>query len=161
MVSGAWGAGKTHFWKNEIEEELSRKLKEKEKACVYVSLYGKDNLDSLKKEVFLNAFSTNKLISKEVSTFGFDALSSIKDSDLVIGKTLEAFRGLNNYRKQATGSNRLKDGGLICFDDFERKSKNIDLNDLFGFISQLSIELNCKVVIILNSEVFLLRTNCL
>ncbi len=48
----------------------------------------------------------------------------------------------------------LVDGGIICFDDFERKSKKIDLNDLFGFITQLSIDMNCKVVIILNSDVF-------
>ncbi len=48
----------------------------------------------------------------------------------------------------------LIDGGIICFDDFERKSKKIDLNDLFGFITQLSIDMNCKVVIILNSDVF-------
>ncbi len=48
----------------------------------------------------------------------------------------------------------LVDGGIVCFDDFERKSKKIDLNDLFGFITQLSIDMNCKVVIILNSDVF-------
>ena len=27
MLSGAWGAGKTHFWQNEIEPILSEKLK--------------------------------------------------------------------------------------------------------------------------------------
>ncbi len=27
MLSGAWGAGKTHFWQNEIEPLLSDKLK--------------------------------------------------------------------------------------------------------------------------------------
>ncbi len=43
---------------------------------------------------------------------------------------------------------------IVCFDDFERKSEKIDLNDLFGFITQLSIDMNCKVVIILNSDVF-------
>jgi tRNA A37 threonylcarbamoyladenosine biosynthesis protein TsaE len=41
MISGAWGAGKTHFWQEEIEPELSEKLKDNNKACVYVSLYGK------------------------------------------------------------------------------------------------------------------------
>lgn len=37
---------------------------------------------------------------------------------------------------------------------FERKSKDIDLNDLFGFITHLTIEFDCKVVIILNDDVF-------
>ena len=153
MLSGAWGAGKTHFWQEEIEPTLKTKL-HKDKACVYVSLYGKDNLDSLKQEVLIKAFSDNQLLSDEVSTFGVDALSSIKDGDFLVGKLIKSGVDYNNSRKSKKGKNKIKDGGVICFDDFERKSKEIDLNDLFGFISQLSIEMNCKVVIILNSDVF-------
>ncbi|MFT7879362.1 MAG: hypothetical protein ABXS91_03120 [Sulfurimonas sp.] len=154
MLSGAWGAGKTHFWQNEIEPTLSGKLQEDDKSCTYISLYGKDSLNALKQEVFIKASSESSSLSKEVATFGFEALSSIEESDLAIGKVLSAAKGLNNYRKSTKGIKRLKDGGIICFDDFERKSKEIDLNDLFGFISQLSIEYQCKVVIILNSDVF-------
>jgi len=174
MLSGAWGAGKTHFWREEIEREQKKVLKDnkevdkytkeeyeqglhyqlKNKACVYVSLYGKDSLDTLKKEIYIKASSEKELLSEEVSTFGFDAISSIKDSDLKIGKALKAGAGLYNKYKSDKGIKRLKNGGVICLDDFERKSKQIDLNDLFGFISQLAIEMNCKIVIILNSDVF-------
>ena len=154
MLSGAWGAGKTHFWQKKIEPILSDKLKKEDKACVYVSLYGKDNLNSLKEEVYIKASSINELISSEVSTFGFEALSSIQNSDLKIGSVIKAGVNLVNYRKTSKGKNRIKDGGIVCFDDFERKSKSIDLNDLFGFISALAIDMNCKVVIILNSNVF-------
>lgn len=154
MLSGEWGSGKTFFWKEEIEKNLSEKLNLKDKSSIYISLYGKNDLNALKQEVFLKASSENQFISKEVSTFGFDVLSSIKDSDLVFGKLLSATSKINDYRKSRKGINRLKDGGVICFDDFERKSKEIDLNDLFGFISQLAIEYQCKIVIILNSNVF-------
>jgi len=87
MISGAWGSGKTHFW-NEIEVDLKKKLDESKKACLTVSLYGKDNLDDLKKEILINASSVDKLLSKSISSFGFDVLSSIKDSDLKIGQAL-------------------------------------------------------------------------
>ena len=53
MLSGAWGAGKTHFWQKEIEPSLSEQLKEKEKACVYVSLYGKDNIEAIKTGILI------------------------------------------------------------------------------------------------------------
>jgi len=152
MLSGAWGSGKTHFWQHEIEPELKNKLKDK--ACVYVSLYGKDNLDSLKKEILINASSIDNLLSKEVSSFGFDVLSSIKDSDMKIGQLFKAFSDATDSGKSSQGIEQLKNGGIICFDDFERKSDKINLNDLFGFISQLSIDLKCKTIIILNSEVF-------
>ena len=151
MLSGKWGSGKTHFWQKEIEPELKEKLEDK--ACVYVSLYGKESLSDIKSDVYLSASGKN-LLSTEVSTFGMEALSAIKDSELAVGKVLKAGKGLIDSKKMQKGINKLKKGGVICFDDFERKSKNVDLNDLFGFISQLAINLECKVIIILNSEVF-------
>ncbi len=154
MLSGAWGAGKTYFWQKEIEPKLKEKLEEIEKTCLYVSLYGKDNLDALKKEILINASSIDELFSKEVSSFGFDVLSSIQNSDLKIGQLLKAFSEATNSEKSIRGMEALQNGGVICFDDFERKSTKINLNDLFGFISQLAIELSCKIVIILNSDVF-------
>ena len=45
MLSGVWGSGKTHFWKNEVEQELITKVKEKQKGYVFVSLYGKDSIE--------------------------------------------------------------------------------------------------------------------
>lgn len=154
MLSGAWGARKTHFWQNEVELKLSKALAKSDKSSTYISLYGKDSLSELKKEVFIKASTEKSLLSKEVSTFGFEALSSIEESGLAIGKVLNATKGLNNHRKSSKGIQRLQDGGVICFDDFERKSREINLNDLFGFISQLAIDMKCKVVIILNSDVF-------
>jgi len=151
MLSGAWGSGKTHFWQNEIEPKLKEKLDNK--ACVYVSLYGKESLNDIKSDVYLSANGKN-LLSTEVSTFGMEALSAIKDSDLAVGKFVKAGKSLIDSKKIQKGIAKLKKGGIICFDDFERKSKNVDLNDLFGFISQLAINLECKVVIILNSDVF-------
>lgn len=87
MISGAWGSGKTHFWQTEIEPVLKTKLKDK--ACVYVSLYGKESLSDIKSDTYLSASGRNKL-STEVSTFGLEALSAIKDSDLAVGKAVKA-----------------------------------------------------------------------
>jgi len=154
MLSGAWGAGKTHFWQNEIEEDLSNNLSTNNRANIYISLYGMDNLKEIKEEVFFKASKENDYLSKEIEVFGFDALSTIADNGGEISKGLKTIFDLNKYRRNSKGKNRLKDGGIVCFDDFERKSKKVDLNDLFGFISQLAVGLNCKVVIILNSDVF-------
>jgi len=176
MLSGAWGSGKTHFWQNEIErvqqvievdgkkenkyteeqyeEGLSFKLNEKKKSCVYISLYGKDSLSELKKEVLFRASAENDYLSDDIEAFGFNALSTIDEVGGAIAAVYKVATNMNESRRDKKGTNKLKDGGLICFDDFERKSKKIDLNDLFGFISQLAISLKCKVVIILNSDVF-------
>ena len=75
MLSGAWGSGKTHFWQNEIEPNLSDKLKADQKACVYVSLYRKDNIEAIKNEILFKAYESikdeNKIVKRAISAFGF------------------------------------------------------------------------------------------
>jgi len=151
MLSGAWGAGKTHFWQNEIEPILGEKLKQEDKACVYVSLYGKESISEVKFEIFKEAY--NAIVDQDIISKGASLLSSIAPN---FGeKSLsDIFDKLNKKEKDSKSKEILNGGSVICLDDFERKSKNINLNDLFGLISHLAISLNCKVVIILNSDVF-------
>lgn len=183
MLSGAWGSGKTHFWQEEIVKEqkeieikgniknkyddneykqgLAYKLKSKNKACVYVSLYGKDNIEFLKNEIVFKAYESikdeNILAKRAISAFGFGSrllsvsVGGVRVNTSTVGDGVEGFF---EGRKINDAESFLADGGLICFDDFERKSKHIDLNDLFGFIAQLAIDMNCKIVIILNSDIF-------
>jgi len=161
MLSGAWGSGKTHFWQEKIEENLTKELNKKNKACVYVSLYGKDNIEAIKNEILFKAYEgikdENKIAKRAISAFGFTSrLLSVsyggaRANTGAVGDVVENFF---ESKKINEAESFLADGGLICLDDFERKSKHIDLNDLFGFIAQLAIDMNCKIVIILNSDVF-------
>jgi hypothetical protein len=161
MLSGVWGSGKTYFWQSEIEPELSEKLREGNKACVYVSLYGKDNIEAIKNEILFKAYESikdeNQLAKRAISAFGFGSrllsvsVGGIRANTAIVG---DAVKGFFESKKIDEAESFLADGGVVCFDDFERKSKHVDLNDLFGFITQLSIDMNCKVVIILNSDVF-------
>jgi hypothetical protein len=187
MLSGAWGSGKTHFWQNEIvreqikiqgktrkvnkysakeyKEGLFSILQKKKKACVYISLYGKDNIEDIKSQVFAQAYAQipkkgnkGKNIDKSLGWLGYGSkiTSSISIFGLKIDTTqiTDKVRDYQDSEKLSQAQEAIKYGGVICFDDFERKSKHIDLNDLFGVITQLSLEFNCKVVIILNSDVF-------
>ena len=54
MLSGKWGSGKTHFWKNKIEEDL----KKEKIPNNYISLYGKTSIQEIKNEVFLKIFES-------------------------------------------------------------------------------------------------------
>jgi len=124
-------------------------------------LHGKESIDAIKDETLFKAYESikdeNQLKRKAISAFGVGsrALSfsafGFKLSAKELSEKLEAY---DEEKKIEEAESFIENGGVICLDDFERKSKNIDLNDLFGFISQLSLELNCKVIIILNSDVF-------
>jgi hypothetical protein len=167
MLSGKWGSGKTHFWKNIIEKDLNDK--DKKIPNHYISLYGKTSIQEIKNEVFLKIFegmdifkiddksvklakNTVNLVAdltKTVSVFGVNL-----DLSKIVDKSFEKLEKVREKQKGEKTKALLNSGAIICFDDFERKSKDIDLNDLFGFITNLTIEFKCKVVIILNDDVF-------
>ena len=153
MLSGKWGSGKTHFWKNKIQTVLNEK--DKKIPNHYISLYGKTSIQEIKNEVFLKIFegmdifkiddksvnlakNTANLIAdftKTVSVFGVNL-----DLSKRVDKSFEKLEQVREEQKEKQTKAVLNSGAIICFDDFERKSKDIDLNDLFGFITNLTIE---------------------
>lgn len=156
MLSGKWGSGKTHFWKNIIATEIFEKeLKEKRKSYAYISLYGKNTIESIQNDLLYNSYefiaNPNEKISKFFSVFTYYSQYS---PEKISSGFIKGITDLKNKFEFKKAESYLSDGGIICFDDFERKSKNIDLNDLFGFITQLTLNFDCKVVIILNDDVF-------
>jgi len=167
MLSGKWGSGKTHFWQKKIQTVLNEK--DEKIPNHYISLYGKTSIEEIKNEVFLKIFegmdifkiddksvklakNTANLIAdftKTVSVFGVNL-----DLSKIVDKSFEKLEQVREEQKDEKTKALLNSGAIICFDDFERKSKDIDLNDLFGFITNLTIEFKSKVVIILNDDVF-------
>lgn len=163
MLSGVWGSGKTHFWKNIIETDLIQKIKTKKKSYVFVSLYGKDSIEEIQNEILQKSYDfvyhkETDVISQTYSVF--TKATSFLPKITVFGVGIDAIGTgkqideLNNNEKLKKGTNALLNGGIICFDDFERKSSKIDLNDLFGFITNLTENFQTTTIIILNQEFF-------
>lgn len=159
MLSGKWGSGKTHFWKNALEQELIDFQMKKQKAYVYTSLYGKTSLERIEDNIYAQAYlcsvgGKNAVLSgyEKIKDFGkrFGSFCSLLD----VSKLVDGLDDIQQKNIKKSALSYLENGGIVCFDDFERKSKDVDLNDLFGLISHFAIDLNCKVVIILNDDVF-------
>ena len=73
MLSGKWGSGKTHFWKNKIEENL----KKEKIPNNYISLYGKTSIQEIKNEMFLKIFES--VDSSELEEKGTKLAKNIVD----------------------------------------------------------------------------------
>ncbi len=168
MLSGTWGSGKTYFWKNTITKILNDDKKKIPNH--YISLYGKTSIQEIKNEIFIKIFESvdSSIVeekSKKLAQGTLDLVSSFTKSINIFGLSVDlskltdkSFENLDSIlkdKKFKKTEEYLNSGAIICFDDFERKSKDIDLNDLFGFITQLTLNFKCKVVIILNSDVFI------
>ncbi len=141
-LDGDWGVGKTHFWNNFKEEHL------KEKKVSYVSLFGKDSIQDIRTDIILQISKKDELINKSksflskigniVGVNGEDMKFTLSGSILSSLLTLFSKKDFENV--------------VVCLDDFERLSKNLEENDVLGLISELKEQKNCKVVMILNQD---------
>ncbi|CAK1814530.1 hypothetical protein [Vibrio crassostreae] len=141
-IKGGWGVGKTHSW-----EQFAKEFKAD---CAlshysYVSLFGVNSINDIKKAVFLNTIDTRNigqpLNLKSRSKSWTEALQSIKVKGVSVGDMLGAVSQL------AT------DKTVICFDDLERHSKGITIKDFMGLASYYKEQKGCKVVLLLNEDV--------
>ncbi|UPR26644.1 hypothetical protein ITG08_05910 [Vibrio cyclitrophicus] len=141
-IKGGWGVGKTYSWELFAKEfKVDCDLNQ----YSYVSLFGVNSINDIKKAVFLNTIETHNigqpLNLKSRSKSWTEALQSIKVKGVSVGDMLGAVSQL------AT------DKTIICFDDLERHSKGITIKDFMGLVSYYKEQKGCKVVLLLNEEV--------
>lgn len=140
-IKGAWGIGKTYSWKKLLQDAKDEKRIALNKYA-YVSLFGVNSIESLKTGIFTGMMSEKAglKVGNTINT----VLEGIKDVPI-----LKKFGG--GLIEPLIISNTLSEA-LICIDDFERKGDKLTVKDVFGLISYLKEEKNCKVVVILNEE---------
>jgi len=146
-----WGVGKTFLWQK-ILGELEATNAVALKNYSYVSLFGINSLDGLKIAIFENSRSTSR------------GAGSIGD------RVTERWRAFIGFAKQNLGLSELlpwigdalsKAGPLyfsmvkeqvICIDDLERRSDDLEMRDVLGLASFLKEQRKCKIVFLFNNE---------
>ncbi len=127
-INGKWGVGKTYFW-HQFKEQLT------DKKVAYISLFGKETISSIRTDIFL------QVISKKQKAWWHATTKHIKDITIPyigIGITLPDKQDFKDI--------------IVCFDDFERLSSSMELEEVLGLISELKEQKNCSVVMILNED---------
>lgn len=143
FIDGQWGIGKTYTLK-EFQDHHNEIYDIK-----YISVFGKDDLKSIEKELVMQMmpiFNSKKdaLDKTELKLFG-NVIKKIGEiatgtelnfSDIVSNISIESINADTNI--------------IICIDDLERKSKNIEMKDLLGLIERASSKFN---VILIGSSI--------
>jgi len=145
LLNGPWGIGKTYFWEKYSDEHLGNKKN------AYVSLFGKTNIEEIQSEALVQIFSRNKIIEKcsKIAQFVNTVLKfGDKDKgDVSFGITGSSIGILLSLVK----AKELKDV-IVCFDDFERKSHCLKIEEIMGYSSVLSERYGCKVILIMDES---------
>lgn len=167
-IIGCWGIGKTFAWNKFIREgaglekdrrylPLNIRLKYPNifnKKYSYVSLFGIESLADLKVAISTNM--SRNYFNKESTQF-FETPKFLKKSlsalrDVKFSGSGEGF-GISSSAKifEAVLYSQVKDA-IICFDDFERMSKKLEIQDVMGLANQLKSERSCQVILILDES---------
>jgi len=129
-IQGYWGIGKTHFWNDYIKSKAG------EDKHVYISLFGINSLDDIKRKIILKISDRAKISTKFKNIVGNSKIFGIDLSSAISLIEPNDFKDI-----------------IICFDDFERMSPNLNISEMLGLISELKEQYNCKIVLINNNEV--------
>lgn len=148
-ITGSWGIGKTFFWRNFLDKQLSDERVYKKdnvfnRKYAYVSLFGLESLSDLKTQIYSNIESYHSSI--EIPKW-------IKSLPSIFKDTRITQLGINAPVKliDSLMFAQVKDA-IICFDDFERMSNKLDIKDVMGLANYLKLEKNCQIILILDED---------
>ncbi len=143
MLTAPWGEGKTYYIKNQLAPYLLKKGHK----CVYVSLYGLQNLKELNKQLFM-----------EINMCNFAKSTTKKAGFKIAGKTIikgiASFFGINLEQSEKDWQ-KLYDSvdltnKLIVFDDLERSQ--IDISEFLGYVNNLVEQDGIKVIVVTSEK---------
>lgn len=148
LINGPWGCGKTYLYEHYILETIENieSKKSKRKKTAYISLYGLSSVDILAKELVTNQWIYSNIKNDT-------AKKTVKNISGVLGVVSKVFSfscefvsaNTENVSDEILELLDIKDQ-VICFDDLERCA--IPINELFGFVNNLTEHCNCKVIIL-------------
>ena len=154
-IKGAWGAGKTYAW-NHYLKKTKEANKIHLKKYAYVSLYGLNSIEDLRRAIFESVIDT-KLIGEKL------------DLDSPLTHTIEHAASMTRKYLRAVGvvtssmsklfktiapidiapmlsllTDSITSAGVketvICLDDLERRGESLKLSEIFGLANHLSLK---------------------
>lgn len=141
-LTGKWGTGKSHLWqdvKGESKEpEITRAL--------YVSLFGVADMNQLKVKIIQSAVpnaDANRAMWQRVdaATAGFKKLAT---------SFHKGFSALDDLALLAVPS--ILKNRFLVLDDIERKHEKLSIDEILGFIDEVTQLYGTRLVLILNSD---------
>ncbi|WP_315061584.1 P-loop NTPase fold protein [Capnocytophaga leadbetteri] len=153
LITGKWGVGKTFFFNNILSKEIVKTSIKGDASSTYtfirVSLFGVTNIDDIERRTIAALsplLNTLKKWGEKTLTF----LSSIpKIKEYIPDELINRLKNTDsNSDIIISKANTL----VICFDDLERISKSFAIENLIGYINNLTENYDFKVILIGNTD---------
>jgi hypothetical protein len=150
LITGEWGVGKTYYFKHILESKISETPiygdDSKKYTPLLISLFGLKSIEEIQTEILLSLYPIlkNKKIKLGIS-IGKSLIKGILRLNQ-LGDIVDIVSDIEVDKGGWIKFNEL----VICFDDLERMSENLNIEEFIGYINSLVENDNIKVLIIAN-----------
>lgn len=141
-LSGKWGTGKTHIWREVRAEARDEKVRD----ALYVSLFGLADMGQIKLKIVQSALPNAGDGSSAWRAIG----DSVKAAKKVLVSVHEGFSALDELALLAVP--KILKGRVIVLDDIERKHNDLSIDEVLGFIDEFTQMHDARFVLVLNSD---------
>jgi hypothetical protein len=141
-LSGKWGTGKSHLWREVRETSTDSSVKN----ALYVSLFGLTDMNQLKLKIVQSVIPNaekNSAVWEQVQA-GYSAAKKVLKS------MHSGFSALDELALLAVPS--MLKNRTIVLDDIERKHDKLNIDEVLGFIDEYTQLHGARIVLILNSD---------
>ena len=141
-LSGKWGTGKSHLWRDVKGGSQDQKVQ----AALYVSLFGLASMDQVKLKIIQSSIP----VAGESSVWWDRAKKGWSAASKVLESVNKGFGAINEIALLAVPA-FLKER-VIVLDDIERKHANLSVDEVMGFIDEYTQQHGARIVMILNND---------
>ena len=147
-LTGGWGEGKTHFWKEVVVPSHQGKRPG------YVSVFGAESLAVIRERVAMAGSHLSDLAESGIVPEWLQKISGPVASGARKAATYwgAKFGVSDSIAVEMLQSFALKPGWVICLDDVERLSEKVGFENFLGYVTELRDKWKLKVVLIYNRE---------
>jgi hypothetical protein len=141
-LSGDWGTGKTHLWKEIKTASKDPRIQQATK----VSLFGVRSVGELKMRLIEEYLQNNGGAAKVIKTVK-DYIPAVQVIAKVFSSRFSALDEALLVLAPTVFSKR-----LLVVDDIERRHRDLNIDEVLGFIDDCAWSRDCTVLLILNSD---------
>lgn len=141
-LSGKWGTGKSHLWRDVQNESAHQSVKR----AVYVSLFGLGSISELKLKIAQSVLPT----LQEGSTTATALANTVSGVKKILKGFSSGFSALDDLAL-IVAPMMIKER-FIVIDDIERKHEKLSIDEVLGFIDDCVQNLGCRILLVLNSD---------
>ena len=162
VITGKYGIGKTYYVDNLLTKKISEIKSNQDKPFKFIriSLFGVSTIEEIQEKIFFELYASilNKKGVKVITGLLIGVLKKV-GSISFLGLDFNNIFNNNDDIKTAIMELNNYENIILCFDDIDRKSSNLNLAEVYGFINDLVENKRAKVILIANEDTLMQECN--